>query len=259
VVVLAWLGYDLRALSLGAQARAKAHVAHSGLQVEQALSRFAQAAQGSADPTPRIDEARFLLSLGRTSQAAGVLNSVVRGNPGNVIAWSLLSSATAGTDPRRQAEANQQLFLLFGHPVVYYVAQGTIFSPTGTLSVLPGQVQGHVEGVQIRGDVARFVGWSAMVTKKAGRGLSLVPAEDVLLLVNGRFVAGGTPTRARPDVARAFQVPVAQVGFSIDVPVAQLETPTGKEQVQVFGSSRGVASSLPINCSPQLQILGCSR
>ena len=62
---LAWFAYDVRAVSLDAQGRSEARLAHGAPQVDRALSLFAQAAHGNADPTPRIDEARFLISLGR--------------------------------------------------------------------------------------------------------------------------------------------------------------------------------------------------
>ena len=52
---------------------------------------------------------------------------------------------------------------------------------------------------------------------------------------------------------------MAQVGFAIDVPVAELETAGRKDLVQIFGSSLGVASLLPLNCSPRPEAFGCSR
>ncbi len=256
-VAVVWFAYDLRALSLDAQGQAEARVAHRVPQVARALSLFAQAARGNADPTPRIDEARFLLSLHRTSQAADTLSAVVRTNSGNVVAWSLLAAATAGSDLSREAEANRHLFLLFGHPVAYYAAQGVIFSPTGLVSVVPGHVQGHVDGVQVIGRVARFVGWSATVTKTPKVGFSVAPSSDVMILANGRFVAGGTPTIARSDVARFYHVPAARVGFTVDVPVAQLETAGREDRVEVFGSSQGVASRLSISCGSR-STFGCS-
>ncbi len=254
--VLTWLAYDLRGLSLDAQGRAEARVAHGLPQANRALALFAQAARGNLDPSPRIDEARFLLSLGRTTQAVDVLNAIVRTNPGNVVAWSLLASATAGNDPGREAAANEQLFSLFGHPFVDYAAQGTVFSPDGPAVYVPGRVDGRVESVRRVGSVVRFVGWAAAVTR-SGQTVSVIPAAQVLILTDGRFSAGGTPTSARPDVARVFSVPVARAGFTVDVPAAQLAAGS-KDQVQVFATLPGVASRLPVNCSPQPQAFGCS-
>jgi hypothetical protein len=263
VVAVAWLAYDLRALSLDAQGRAQARVARSTPQVERALSLFADAARGNADPTPRIDEARFLLSLGRTRQAVGVLDTVVHTNPGNVLAWSLLASSTAASDPRRAAEAVRQLRLQFGHPFVYYVAQRTIFSPTGVIQVVPGQVIGGVDTERVIGRVARFVGWSATLTKKPGGGVNVVPSADILILADGRFVAGGAPTMARPDLERSLSrfvhASVTGVGFTIDAPLALLYARGRKARIQVFGSAGGVASLLPIKCSPQPQVFGCGQ
>jgi hypothetical protein len=260
-LAIAWFAYDLHALSLDARGRAAAGVAQSAPQVQRALSQFADAAHLNADPTPRIDEARFLLSLGRTRQAAGVLNAVVHANPGNVLAWSLLASATTASDPARSAEANKQLRLLFGHPVVEYVAEGTIFAPTGVLQVVPGRAAGRVDRVRIAGKVARFVGWSAALNNRPGGGLFVTPSEDVLILANGRFVAGGSPTLQRPDVSRSlsqlFHGLVPRIGFTIDVPVALLGTNGRKARIQVFGSSGSVASPLAIQCSPTPQAFGC--
>jgi hypothetical protein len=262
-LAVAWLAYDLRALSLDSQGRAEARVARGAPQVERALSHFADAARGNADPTPRLDEAKFLISLGRTRQAAGVLGAVVRTNPGNVLAWSLLASATATSDPSRAAEADRQLNLLFGHPVVYYVAQGIIFSPTGVVQVVPARDVGAVDSVRVVGGVARFVGWSATLTNKPGAGKSLVPSANVVVLADGRFVAGGAPTIAGPAAARALsrslQVPVGRVGFSIDAPAALLEPGGRKARIQVFGSSGSVASQLAITCNPRPLAFGCGH
>ncbi len=256
-VSVVWLAYGLRALSLDAQGRAQARIARSPQQVDRALSLFAQAAHGEADPTPRIDEARFLLSLGRPTRAAEALEKVVRANPGNVLAWRLLATATAANDPGREVEANEQLFRLFGHPIVLY-PQGILYTPlVGLLGVEPGVVVGSVDQVQIIGKVARFIGWSAMVTQRSRTSFSVIPSDEVMILADGRFVAGGTPYLARSDVARTYHVHTAQVGFTTDVPVAALETARGRRAVEVFASSGRIASRLPVNCVRQVQSFGC--
>ncbi len=256
LVVIGPLAYDLRALSLDAQGSAAARIARSPAQVTRALSLFARSARDNADPGPRIDAARFLISLGRTHRAIGILNAVVRTNPGNIVAWSLLAAATARTDPSREAQANQQLFGLFGHPVIYFPAQSTIFSPIGVVSVADGQVHGAVDSVRVTGRVAQFSGWSA-VTSKAGASVSVTPSMQVLILAGGRFIAGATPTIERSDVAHLYRVAAAPVGFTIAVPVRELKSARGSAGVQVFGASPGVASKLPVICGRRAQAFGC--
>lgn len=258
-VAVAWLAYDLRALSLDAQGRATAKVARRPAQVDRALSLFAQAARGNADPTPRINEAKFLLTLGRTRQAVDVLGTVTRANPGNVVAWTLLETATAATDPPHAANANQQLRSLFGHPVGLSYTQPSIRTPSGVVEVAPGHVQGQVEGVRVIGQVAQFEGWSAAVTTGAGGRSSVVPAEYILIVSDSRLVAASAPTDFRRDVAKAYGVPIARVGFTINVPTALLERAGRKAGVQVFGSLKGVASQLPISCRPKRQAFGCGE
>jgi hypothetical protein len=174
-----------------------------------------------------------------------------------------LASSTAASDPRRAAEADRQLRLQFGHPFVYYVAQRTIFSPTGVLRVDAGQVAGGVDLVQVIGSIARFVGWSATLTSVPGGGLNVVPSAEVLILANGRYVAGGAPTMARPDISRSLSrllhAPVARVGFTIDAPLALLYARGRKARIQVFGNSGSVATQLPVKCSPRPQAFGCGQ
>jgi Tetratricopeptide repeat len=258
-VAVAWLAYDLRALSLDAQGHAAANVARRPAQVDRALSLFAQAARGNADPTPRINEAKFLLSLGRTRQAVDVLGTVTRANPGNVQAWTLLASATVASDPRRFAEANQQLRALFGHPVGSSYQLSSILTPHGVVEVSPGQVKGQVDGVRAIGPVAQFEGWSAAVTERPGGGSSLVPAEEILILSDSRLVASSAPTGARRDVARAYSAPIARVGFTINVPIAMLERAGRRADVEVLASLNGTASELPVNCHPRRQAFGCGQ
>ena len=256
LIVIVPLAYDLRALSLDAQGSAQARVARNPGQVSRALSLFSQSARENPDPRPRVDAARFLISLGRTREATSILNAVVHTNPGSIVAWSLLAEATVRTDRKREAQANQQLFGLFGHPVVYFPATKAIFSPIGVLTVAGGQVRGAVDTVRITGSVARFTGWSAVTSKSRG-GVSVTPSMQVLVLAGGRFIAGATPTLERPDVAHFYRVTAAPVGFTIAVPVRELGSARSPVGVQVFGISPGVASQLPVICSPRAQAFGC--
>jgi hypothetical protein len=260
----AWLAYDLRAVSLDAQGRAEARVAHRASQVDRALSLFAQAAHANADPTPRIDQARLLLAIGRTGQAADVLDGVVRTDPGNVQAWSLLASATATSEPRRAAQADDQLRVLFGHPVIYNARQGWMLTGAGVVYIGPGVI-GRVESVRVTGSVAQFSGWLATATKPPGSPSSVGPADELLIVSGGRLVGGGLPTVTRPDVWRALSAFLRAstapegLGFRIYVPLALLNRVGRKTDLHVFGISRGIASELPINCSQSLPTPGCAR
>jgi hypothetical protein len=242
-VAVAWLAYDLRALNLDAQGRAEAGVARDPSQVNRALSLFSRAAHGNADPAPRIDEANFLLRIGQTAKAAGVLNAVARANPGNLVAWSLLLSATPASDPRH-AKAAHKLTLLFGHPAGYSAQQQTISLPRGSIEVVPGRFIGLVDNVPVVGGVAVFVGFA-------------VPPVEIMIVSDGRIVATGTPTRARPDVPEASSVPGARVGFGIAVPLRLLEQNGHKDHVEVLAGAQGIASQLPVSCSPIPQGFGC--
>jgi hypothetical protein len=260
----AWLAYDLRAVSLDAQGRADARVAHRESQVDRALSLFAQAARANADPTPRIDQARLLLAIGRTGQAADVLDRVVRTNPGNVQAWSLLESATATSDPRRAAQAENQLRVLFGHPVIYNPLQGWMLTGAGVAYIGPGVI-GRVESVRVTGSVAQFSGWLATATKPPGSPWSVGPADEILIVSDGRLVGGGLPTVTRPDISRAISeflrasTAPEGLGFRIYVPLALLKRVGRKADLHVFGISQRIASALSILCSPSLPTPGCVR
>ncbi len=257
VVAAAWFAYGLHVLSLAGQGRADARVAHTPEQVARTLSLFRKAARANPDPTPKIDEGAFLLSHGRPRQAIAVLNGVVRSNSGNTVAYFELAAASAGLDPLREAEANPQLFALFGHPNILYPATSALFPPTGGhVHLAPGRVQGHLDSLTIQGGTARFDGWSATVGTTSGHP-SAVPAEEVLVLLNGRFVAGATPTLSRPDVARSLHVATAPLGFTLDVPLRELKSAGAPGKVQVFGVAGPLASQLPVTCRPHPQALVC--
>jgi hypothetical protein len=243
IVAAAWLIWDLRALTLDAHARADARTAQSRAQVAHALSLYSQASRGNADPTPRIDEARFLLALGRTRAASEILSRVVSANPGNLIAWSLLAKSSATTDPPRAAEAAEQLHVLFGHPKGYRIQQASITTPSGVVTVAPQLEVGLVESAGVIGDVAKFEGWA-------------LSAQKILITANGRLVATGVPTGDRPDVARSYHSKNTRLGFTIPVPVSVLESGGRKAAVRAFGSNNRIASQLPVNCRPP-QPFGC--
>lgn len=263
LLAASWLAYDLRAVSLDAQGRAAARVAQGFPQVNHALSLFAQAARGNADPTPRTDQARLLLAVGRTRQAVDVLDGVVRTNPGNLQAWSLLASAAAASDPRRAAQADDQLRILFGHPVVYRAGQGSILTPSGVVAVVPGRIIGTVESTRVTRAVTHLAGWSAVTTKQVGGGWTVMSADEILIISAGRLIGGGLPTVTRPDISRAVSaflhlaVAPEGLGFAIDVPRALLKRVGGKADLHVFGISQRIATELSIHCSPSLPTPGC--
>jgi hypothetical protein len=244
VAAIVWLAYDLRDLSLNGKGRAQARGAHSAAQVARVLSLYSQATRLNADPTPRIDEARFLLGLGRAQAATRVLNAVVDRNPGNLIAWSLLAKSAAVVDPPRAAEAAGQLRVLFGHPKGYALQQTSITTRGGLVAVAPQLVIGLVETTGIAGKVAKIDGWA-------------LDAERILITANGRLVATGVPNLNRPDVARVYGPRFRLVGFKIPVPLALLEPAGRKAKVAVFASKGNFASQLPVSCRTTVQEFGC--
>jgi hypothetical protein len=243
--VVLWLAHGLRALSLDAQGRDRAPAAGghpSPAQVFDAVSLFTRAARLNADPTPRIDQATLLLRLGRARQAAAVLEGVVRANPGNVRAWTLVAAATAQFDPERSAKASRTLRGLFGQPPGFVSQVEPILTTSGqVLQILPEAVQGQGEASPVVGTNVRFSGWAGSVRDRR-------PASSILVFSNGRLVAAGRPTLLRPDVARAQGAGLARSGFMILVPLRRLQEGGRKARVQVYVTEQRVASPLQFAC-----------
>jgi hypothetical protein len=98
VLVIAWVGVLLRDLEVGQDA---------------AASRDPGRLEGARvlDPSLYWDQVRagVLLINGDAAAAAAAAEQLVRAEPDNAVAWSVLRAATRRTDPARSAEATREL------------------------------------------------------------------------------------------------------------------------------------------------------
>jgi hypothetical protein len=254
VAAILWLAHGLRALSLDAQGRDVVRAAGqhpSPAQVSRAVSRFGRAARLNADPTPKIDQATLFLRLGRVRQAAGLLDGVVRANPGNIRAWTMLASTTTQSNPRRSVRAFRALRDLFGRPPGRVSPQEPIVTRSGRIfRIVPELVNGTIDSSLALGGEARISGWAGSV--KYRRRASLV-----VVFFNGRLVGEVAPRQFRVDVARSYP-PLARAGFVIQLPLRLLEARGKRGKIQVFGIDRQAASAIPFDCNRH-QALGCGQ
>jgi predicted Zn-dependent protease len=86
-------------------ARAAALAARTPAQVAAAATQLHRSAQDTPDTLPETAEAFVLLRAGRAPDAAVILRSVVRREPRNVAAWTLLAQSLDGRDPAGAARA----------------------------------------------------------------------------------------------------------------------------------------------------------
>jgi hypothetical protein len=253
LVALAWLGLGLRAYVLDARGLAKIEEAGDPPDAEalrSARSLFQRAARRNADPAPELNEAQVLVLLDREREAAGLIESVLRDNPGNIRAWGLLATATASFDDRRSTEANAELLRLYGRVQGQPLPRGAIRSQSGKrYTVVPGRVNGVVDTSQVVGGRVIFEGWATAVERRG-------PAE-VLVLSNGRVVATAVASRPRPDIARKYGPRLERSGFRFAVQLSRLADAGGERRVVLFGASGGEASPLWTNCSNEPQDVGC--
>lgn len=260
---IAWLVHDLTAVvdDVHAQAGARALVQSSQPSARRAaevISQFESAASFNADPTPRIDEARFLLELGRTRMAARVLDGVVQHNSGNVVAWGLLATATAADDPARANQALQRLRALFGHPPDAGAEKGFLLSHNGIVEVARGQVFGLVESAYIFRARVYFIGWAVVAKTPTNGERPPGPADTILVVAQGRVIATGTPTLPRPSVARQFPgLNNARIGFVVSAPVSQLMNGTTRRRVTLFGAFGSIGAPLSVNCAGSADAFVC--
>ena len=249
-----WLVHGVLALNLDTQGRDRVRAAGerpSPAQVSGALSSFTRAARLNADPTPKIDQAALLITLGRVRPAATLLEQVVRANPGNVRGWTLLASATVRLDPGRSAEASRALRGLFGQPPGFVSQEEPVLTTSGrVLHIVPKAVVGQVDSTLVLGNQVRFSGWSGSVKNAHA-------ASSVLVFANGRLVGDIAPRLPRPDLAGAHPG-LARSGFGIVLPLSSLETGGKPGRIQVFGVDGQVTSPILFDCG-QRQDLGCQR
>ncbi len=217
-----------------------------------ALARlFQRAARRNADPAPELNEAQALVMLDRDREAAGLIESVLRDNPGNIRAWGLLATATASYDDRRSTQANAELLRLYGRVRGQPLPRGAIRSSSGRLySVVPGRFNGVIDSSAITGDRVVFSGWAASVQRRG-------PVE-VLVVSNGRVVATALASRPRPDIARKYGASLLRSGFTFAVPLSRAG---GRRRA---APCRPLRSALPArrrpcwpNCASERQDVGC--
>jgi hypothetical protein len=253
LVALAWLGLGLRASVLDARGLATVEEAGDPPDTEalrSARASFQRAARRNADPAPELNEAQVLIRLDRGREAARLIESVVRDNPGNIRAWGLLATATASFDVRRSTQANAELLRLYGRVRGEPLPRGAIRSRSGKLyTVVPGRVSGVIDRSEITGGRVLFGGWAKGAQ---GRG----PAE-VLVVSNGRVVATVVASRPRRDIARKYGPRLLRSGFRVAVPLSRLADVGGRRRVVLFGGSGGEASPIWPDCSNEPQDVGC--
>jgi hypothetical protein len=253
LVALAWLGLGLRASVLDARGLAKVEEAGDPPRAEtlrSARSLFQRAARRNADPAPELNEAQVLVMLDRDREAAGLIESLLRDNPGNIRAWGLLATATASYDDRRSTQANAELLRLYGRIRGQPLPRGAIRSSSGRLySVVPGRFNGVIDSSEITGDRVVFSGWAASVQRRG-------PVE-VIVVSNGRVVATALASRPRRDIARKYGARLLRSGFRFAVPLSRLADVDGQRRVVLFGAFAGQASPMWPNCASGRQDVGC--
>jgi hypothetical protein len=99
-------------------------------------------------------------------------------------------------------------------------------------TVRPGAVSGYVEQVIQDGGTLTATGWSA--TPKG-------PADSVLVFADGKLVASGRPTEARPDVAKVIGRAALRSQFRV------LGAAGSGTDVRIFGIRGTDASQLPVS------------
>lgn len=253
---LTWIGFGLRAVILNERGMARLEAAGDdgpdAETVRSARSLFQRASRANLDPTPELNEAALLIGLGRTREAAGLIESVARDNEGNVRAWGLLATATADYDDRRSTQASGTLLSLYGRVQGEPLPRGAVRSASGRRYVIvPGRVDGVVDRSRVTGGRAVFSGWATKVPP-AG------PTE-ILVVSRGRVIATELASRRRPDIARRFQDPrLGRSGFSFAVPLSLLAGEREDQpDVYLLGAAGGEASLLSFDCKNEPQDLGC--
>ncbi len=86
-------------------ARSAALAAQTPAQAISAAAQLDRAADHTPDTLPETAEAFVLIHAGRAPTAVPLLRSVVRREPRNVAAWTLLAQALDGSDPAGAAHA----------------------------------------------------------------------------------------------------------------------------------------------------------
>jgi len=119
------------------------------------------------------------------------------------------------------------------------------------LPLVPGQTRGAVEGAHVVGHSATFTGW-------AGDPERHQAARQVLVFADGRVLGAAPPAVERPDTAELLGTGPAPTGFSLTVPLEQLQSATRRFRVQLVAVGSDKAWVLPYLCGANVpQDIGC--
>jgi predicted Zn-dependent protease len=111
LVVLAWLGINLRGLGLSERGERLAATPNATpAQVAEAERALEDARFLNPDTRPLLVEGSLLAARGgrRAREGIELLEQAVRREPENVVAWGVLASATRRLDPARSREARRR-------------------------------------------------------------------------------------------------------------------------------------------------------
>jgi hypothetical protein len=103
--------------------------------------------------------------------------------------------------------------------------------------IFPDAIDGYVEGIDGRGTSLRVSGWAADTSRRR------LP-ERVMVFADGRLLAAGAPSIARPDVARAHGRAVERSGYSLATTTAAAPALADPSRVRVFALLGDRASEL---------------
>ena len=141
-------------------------------------------------------------------------------------------------------------------PVCPPAATALTSAPGATpLHIVPGRVAGFVDNSQITGGSilgsVDICGWAANLHDHRA-------ADAIAVFADGRPVAVGRPTLARPDVAASDPGAPRVSGFSLQLPYSALGHNGRHARITVYGIERGAASPLTVTCAPgSVHDIGC--
>ncbi len=112
--------------------------------------------------------------------------------------------------------------------------------------LVPGRIEGYVEGSVAVGRRLRIRGWAASPLENQA-------ADAVLVFAGSVFVGAVKPTTPRPDVMAKYHRAVLTSGFNVE-----LTAPRGRAtDLRFFGLAHGFASRLSVGCASHPAQVGC--
>lgn len=120
----------------------------------------------------------------------------------------------------------------------YVLNPDYIVTPEGTVSIVRGTLEGHLDILKKEGGSVIIAGWAADLKKKT-------PVDGVLIFEGNKFVAFASADTDRPDVGKAFGSDrLMKSGFILTLPVESIKEPG---RVRLFAVSGKVSSEIIIN------------